>query len=310
MAQIRDVRSHTVAALIGRTEPEKLAVTLRQRLPRAKIGTRRSTERIPPTTPRIPLRVSKPELRFKVICTQNLPSVPFSTIATVGCSLRRMIVTIDGPAGSGKSTAARKLAARLEIAYLDTGAMYRAIALAALQNHLDLGDENAITQFAQCVDLEVDCGATHARVRVDDHDVTEALRSIEVSRATSRIARFQGVRDRLVSMQREIGAKLEDFVTEGRDQGSVVFPGADFRFILEACVDVRARRRYQEMQADGQDVRLQDVANSIRERDSIDAKQWEPLVKSGAAVVIDTTRLTVAQVIDLLAETIARSGDS
>lgn len=219
-----------------------------------------------------------------------------------------MIVTIDGPAGSGKSTAARKLAARLELAYLDTGAMYRAIALAALRSHVDLDSGETVSRFAQSVQLEIDCGPTHARVRVGGHDVSEALRSMEVNRATSLIARHRGVRRHLVAMQREIGEALVDFVTEGRDQGSAVFPEADFRFVLNASIDVRAKRRHQEMVADGQDVSLEDVAANIRDRDAVDTKQWEPLLESAATVVIDTTSMTIAHVVDRLAEIVTGSG--
>jgi len=216
-----------------------------------------------------------------------------------------MIVTIDGPAGSGKSTAARKLAARLQFAYLDTGAMYRAIALASLRGSIDLDDADAVSQFARALQLEIDCGPTHARVSVDGNDVSEAIRSIEVSRATSTISRHQSVREHLIALQRQIGKNLVDFVTEGRDQGSVVFPDADFRFVLSASVEIRASRRHQEMAADGQDVSLEEVAANIRYRDAIDAKQWEPLLASGAAIVIDTTEMTIADVVDRLCETVS-----
>ncbi len=216
-----------------------------------------------------------------------------------------MIVTIDGPAGSGKSTAARKLAARLQFAYLDTGAMYRAIALASLRGSIDLDDADAVSQFARALQLEIDCGPTHARVSVDGNDVSEAIRSIEVSRATSTISRHQSVREHLIALQRQIGKNLVDFVTEGRDQGSVVFPDADFRFVLSASVEIRASRRHQEMAADGQDVSLEEVAANIRYRDAIDAKQWEPLLASGAAIVIDTTEMAIADVVDRLCETVS-----
>jgi len=218
-----------------------------------------------------------------------------------------MIITIDGPAGSGKSTAARKLAARLEVAYLDTGAMYRAIALAAQRGNVDLESDESVSRFARSVQLEIDCGPTHARVRVNGNDVSEALRSIEVSRATSMIARHKGVRLHLVAMQREIAETLVDFVTEGRDQGSVVFPGADYRFVLDASVDIRAQRRHQEMVADGQDVSLEEVSSNIRDRDAIDAKQWAPLLESGSAIVLDTTRMTIAQVVNRLVEIVTGS---
>lgn len=218
-----------------------------------------------------------------------------------------MVITIDGPAGSGKSTAARKLAARLEIAYLDTGAMYRAIAHAALQRGLDPGDSDALLGLARALRLDLDCGPTHTRVRVDGHDVSEAIRSMEVSQATSYVARQAEVRALLVAHQRRVGAALGSFVTEGRDQGSVVFPAADWKFVLEASLSKRAERRYQEMRADGEEVSLEAVAENLQARDRIDSKQWEALLAPGAAIVIDTTGLTIQDVTDRMIAEIGRA---
>ncbi|RJP31847.1 MAG: (d)CMP kinase [Phycisphaerales bacterium] len=209
-----------------------------------------------------------------------------------------MIVTIDGPAGSGKSTAARKLAARLEVAYLDTGAMYRAIALACLRRGVDLNDPRAVEALAMGLDLDLDCGPTHTRVRVDGHDVSEAIREMSVSEATPSVAGLPAVREYLVKRQRQIAAGLGSLVTEGRDQGSVVFPHAQVRIVLEASLEKRAERRYQELAADGQDVTLAQVRDNLRRRDRDDARHWTPLVESGAATVVDTTEMTLAQVID------------
>lgn len=216
-----------------------------------------------------------------------------------------MIVTIDGPAGSGKSTAARKLAARLEIAYLDTGAMYRAIAHAALQRGTDFGDATALLDLAKSVELALDCGPTYTRIRVDGHDVSEAIRTLAVSAHTPHVARQPAIRAVLVESQRRIGRELGSFVSEGRDQGSVVFPEADAKFVLEAALKKRAERRHQELVADGEDVIVADVMDNLRARDQVDAKQWEPLLACGSAVVIDTTDLTIAEVIDRMAAVLA-----
>lgn len=213
-----------------------------------------------------------------------------------------MVITIDGPAGSGKSTAARKLAARLEIAYLDTGAMYRAIAQTALTRGVPVDDEAALVALTRSIVLELDCGPTHTRVRVDGHDVTEAIRTMEVSAVTSLVAKCQSVRDQMVEQQRRIGTALGSFVTEGRDQGSVVFPEADARFVLQASLDKRARRRFQEMIADGEDVTFDQVRENLQQRDGVDAKQWEPLLENGTGIVIDTTELTIQAVVDRLVE--------
>ncbi len=213
-----------------------------------------------------------------------------------------MVITIDGPAGSGKSTAARKLAARLGIAYLDTGAMYRAIAHSALTRGVPLDDEASLVELTRSVVLELDCGSTHTRVRVDGQDVTEAIRTMEVSAATSTVAKCQPLRDQMVEQQRRIGAALGSFVTEGRDQGSVVFPQADARFVLEASLDKRAQRRFQEMTADGEDVTFEQVRENLQERDGVDVKQWDPLLREGTGIVIDTTELTIHAVVDRLVE--------
>jgi cytidylate kinase len=211
-----------------------------------------------------------------------------------------MIVTIDGPAGSGKSTAARKLAARLQIAYLDTGAMYRAIAWKGLQEGVDFDDASALAELTQRTQLELDCGPTHTRVKVDGRDVSEAIRTMEVSTLTAPVARAQAVRELLVEKQREIGRQLGSLVTEGRDQGSVVFPDADMKFVLDAALEKRAERRHAEMAADGEDVALEEVLQSLDMRDINDARQWAPLLQPGVAIIIDTTRMTIGQVVDRL----------
>ena len=214
--------------------------------------------------------------------------------------IRLMVVTIDGPAGSGKSTAARKLAARLEVPYLDTGAMYRALAYLALVRGVSLQDQPALLGLARRARLEVDCGPTHVRVKADGHDVSEAIRSLAVSRATGAVAALQPIRDLMVAEQRRLGEKLESFVTEGRDQGSVVFPDADVKFVLEARLERRALRRLRDLQVDGEEVDFRDVLDNLKDRDANDSVQWAALLRPGAAIVIDTTDLSIAEVVDRL----------
>lgn len=213
-----------------------------------------------------------------------------------------MIITIDGPAGSGKSTVARKLASILEYSYLDTGAMYRAIAHAALQESTDLSDERALLKLAESIELDLDCGPTHTRVRVNGHDVSEAIRSMVVSAATLPVARTPGIRLLLVDHQRRIGAKIGSLVSEGRDQGSVVFPHADVKFVLEASLDTRTERRCRELEVDGENVDPSMVRENLAARDRSDAAQWKPLLESGAATVVDTTHMKTVEVVDRLAE--------
>lgn len=213
-----------------------------------------------------------------------------------------MIITIDGPAGSGKSTVARKLAARLEVAYLDTGAMYRALALAALRGGVPLDDASAIIALSRRADIDIDCAPTYPRVHLDGHDVSEDIRTMEVSRATSAIARVPEVRHLLVEMQRQLGEQLGSLVAEGRDQGTVVFPNADVKVILDATLDARTERRYTELSADGESVSRDDVRRNLADRDAVDAKQWAPLLHRSDVLIVDTTVMTIAQVVDRLAE--------
>jgi len=215
-----------------------------------------------------------------------------------------MIITIDGPAGSGKSTAARKLAARLGWAYLDTGAMYRAVALKALQQHVDLDDPQALARIAAAADVDLTCGPTHVRVHLDGLDVTEAIRTLDVSGATPAVARVADVRQILVDKQRQIATQHDDIIAEGRDQGSVVFPHADLRFFMDASVDQRAQRRYHELLADGEEVTLDQVRQNVIMRDENDLKQWSPLLNDPAVVRIETTGLSIVQVVDRLMEVI------
>ncbi|GMV98648.1 MAG: cytidylate kinase [Phycisphaerae bacterium] len=211
-----------------------------------------------------------------------------------------MIITIDGPAGSGKSTAARKLAAALEIPYLDTGAMYRAVALKALNTGTDFDDPEALARLARQTRIELDCGPTYARVEMDGHDVSEAIRSMRVSEHTSKVARVPGVRQVLIEQQRAIARRLGALVTEGRDQGSVVFPQADVKFVLTATAEKRAERRYHELLVEGETVDLENVLENIKRRDANDRVQWAPLLNSGEAIEIDTSHRSIAEVVALM----------
>ncbi len=209
-----------------------------------------------------------------------------------------MIVTIDGPAGSGKSTAARGLARALGVAYLDTGATYRATTLKALREKVDLNDPAALAGLAESMDLTMTPAADGLGVQLDGQDVSEAIRSAEVSDNAHYIATPPEVRRVLVALQRRIGADLGDFVTEGRDQGSAVFPDADVKFYLDAAPDVRARRRCDEMAARGQRADYQAVLDAIVQRDHRDrTRQADPLVKPDRAITIDTSDMTIAEMV-------------
>jgi cytidylate kinase len=220
-----------------------------------------------------------------------------------------MIITIDGPAGSGKSTAARKLAARLHVPYLDTGAMYRVVTLAALDDSVDLNDEAALTHLAATADFELDCKPSHVRVTLRGQDVTEEIRSMHVNEHTRFIAGSPGVRRLLVGRQQEIGRKLGSLVTEGRDQGSVAFPYADFKFFMDADIEKRAERRLHELLADGEEVTLDEVRANVAERDRTDSqRQFAPLIEPEGAIHIDTSHLSLHQVLDLMLSHLRAAG--
>lgn len=218
-----------------------------------------------------------------------------------------MIITIDGPAGSGKSTVARMLAAKLGIAYLDTGAMYRAVALAAIEQGVGIDDEQALVGIAERCDIQVECGPTQTRVTLNGADVSDAIRTMAVNQATSFVARVPAIRGLLVKKQQAIGRKLGSLVTEGRDQGSAVFPDADAKFFLDASLEQRAKRRHDELIADGKKASFEEILQNLRLRDGNDERQWTPLLKSPRAIQVDTSALTISEVVDrLYAEVQAR----
>jgi cytidylate kinase len=209
-----------------------------------------------------------------------------------------MIVTIDGPAGAGKSTAARALALRLGFEYLDTGAMYRAVTLAALRARTDLHDQDALETLLGGLTLAMPPG----QVLLGGEDVSALIRSAEVTAASGPIASCAAVRRKLVSMQREI-ADGRDIVCEGRDQGTIVFPDAGCKFFLLADPLERARRRQREMHARGEVVTLEEVLEAQEQRDRRDAaRDLAPMKPADDAILLDNTGLTAEEVVALMAE--------
>jgi cytidylate kinase len=202
---------------------------------------------------------------------------------------KRVVVAIDGPAGAGKSTLARRVAGKLGFVYIDSGAMYRAVALAALRSGTDLSDAARLEQLSRAARIEFEPGG--ARVLLDGEDVSAAIRAPEISPAASKVSVFSGVRRALVEKQRQMAAAVS-VVMEGRDIGSVVFPDARVKIYLDADPKVRAARRVREMREKGQTLDAAEVEREIRERDRRDSTRADsPLLRAPEAVYVDTTAL-------------------
>ena len=213
-----------------------------------------------------------------------------------------MIITIDGPAGSGKSTIAAKLADKLGGVYLDTGAMYRAVTLSALERGLSLDDSVGLTEMAKHVRIEFGDGGV---VRVDGRDVTAAIRQSKVTEHSHKLADLPAVRAVLIDQQRQIaeratsGSKEKCLITEGRDQGTVVFTDAEYKFYLDATAQCRARRRWEQLREMGSSDSYEDILAAQEKRDERDmAREVGGLKKAPGAIVIDTTNMTLGQVVD------------
>ena len=212
-----------------------------------------------------------------------------------------MIITIDGPAGAGKSSVAKLLAARLGFRFLDTGAMYRAVALAGMRHGLDWDRPDDLAELAGRIDLRFD----GERIFLDGEDVSEAIRTTEVTAVTRYAAGNPAVRDRLVELQRRTAAG-QNIVTEGRDQGTVAFPFAECKIFLIASPEERARRRLHELAAKSEPVTLEQVLAAQNRRDREDSsRSVGPLMPAADAVEVCTDGLSLEKVVDKL-ETIAR----
>ncbi|MDQ7819502.1 MAG: (d)CMP kinase [Armatimonadota bacterium] len=210
---------------------------------------------------------------------------------------RRPIVAIDGPVGAGKTTVARAVARALGFRHVDTGAMYRSVAWAALSRGVDLSDEAALTALARSLEIRLEDTPDGQRVWVDGRDVTEAIRDPAVSEAASVVSTYPGVREAMVAAQRRLGAD-GGVVVEGRDIGTVVFPDAEVKVFLTASVEERARRRYRELRARGVAISLDEVRRAEEERDRRDrTRSHSPLQPAPDAVVMDTTGVPVDEVV-------------
>lgn len=221
-----------------------------------------------------------------------------------GESLTKLIIAIDGPSGAGKSTLSKALAAQLGYTNIDTGAMYRSVALSASRQGVLPDDAAALQRLCRQMQLEFIPDSQGERVLVDGEDVSAAIRTPEVSLLTSRVAACPEVRAELVRMQQEMGEK-GGVVLEGRDIGTVVFPQAEVKFFLSASAEERGRRRFDELRSKGLDVDLQQTIDEVEARDKADSnREHAPLCRAVDALDIDSTKLTIDEVLTFMLETV------
>ncbi len=209
-------------------------------------------------------------------------------------------IALDGPAGAGKSTIAKKIAEELQFVYIDTGAMYRTLALACLKKQVDTGDEELVSETAEAAQLDIRYLDGVQHMFLDGEDVSDQIRTEEVSKAASDTSKFQRVRTRLVALQQEL-AQRYNVVMDGRDIGTVVLPEADLKIFLTASVDVRAQRRYKEYQEKGIACDLEPLREEIIQRDYNDShRENSPLRKADDAVEVDSSEMGIQEVTDTI----------
>lgn len=208
------------------------------------------------------------------------------------------IITIDGPAGSGKSTISRLLAKKINFLYLDTGAMYRAVALAANREGIGLGNDERLGELCRSLDLYFETGEDAPRLFLNHEDISMAIRSPEIDIAASTVSAVKEVREAMTDLQRKM-ARGVNVVAEGRDMGTVVFPGAQYKFFLTASADARAERRFKERLLRGESVSSASVSVELRKRDHQDeTRALAPLKPAADAIIIDSTGLSIELVLE------------
>lgn len=217
---------------------------------------------------------------------------------------KNIIVTIDGPAGSGKSTSAKLIAKKLGFTYLDTGAMYRAITFLALANNC-IENEDQIIKLAKDAVINFQAHDGKTEVFINNKDVTDAIRTFEVNSKVSEISRIPEVRTALVKIQQQFGEN-NNIVAEGRDTGTVVFPHADVKIFLIASIEERAKRRLKEFHEKGEKISIEEIAGNITKRDKIDStREVSPLLKADDAFEIDTSNVTIDEQVNQILEKVS-----
>lgn len=213
---------------------------------------------------------------------------------------KNIAIAIDGPAGAGKSTIAKKIAEKLDIIYLDTGAMYRALAYYFVENNIDYSDLNKVDCYLDDFDLKIRFSDNIQRMIVGNEDITDFIRTSIISKAASDVAKIPNVRLKLVKIQRKFSEK-HSIVMDGRDIGTFVLPNADLKFFLTASIEERALRRWKEVSAKDGDIKLSDVRKDIEIRDNQDTKRsFAPLIPAEDGEIIDTTNKSIDEVVQII----------
>ncbi|MFB6357010.1 MAG: (d)CMP kinase [bacterium] len=214
------------------------------------------------------------------------------------------VIAIDGPAGSGKSTVAKSIARTLDWDYIDTGAMYRCICLKAIRNNIGFDEEEKLVEELEETTMRMTFEDGELRVYMDGQDVSRDIRQNQVSKHVSEVAQLPKVRENLVEKQRDMGRR-GGVVMDGRDIGTVVFPNARYKFFLDASLEIRARRRYNELREKGQEVEFESVVEEIKDRDETDRKRSEsPMKPADDAIHVDTSDKSVEDVVDTLLDAV------
>jgi len=213
---------------------------------------------------------------------------------------KKFVIAVDGPAASGKSTTAKWLAKKLGYLYIDTGAMYRACGLYSLKKKVSLSDLEALKRMLETIDIKIDYSSSGNKILLNGEDVTDKIREEEISKISSEIAVIGIVREKMVELQRKMGEN-GGVILDGRDIGTVVFPNADFKFFMSASVQVRATRRWEELQARGVDISYEEVEKELIWRDKNDStRDISPLRKAADAILIDTSKLSIEKQVEIL----------
>lgn len=223
---------------------------------------------------------------------------------------KNLIIAIDGPAGSGKSTTAQLVAQKLGFVYIDTGAMYRAITYLAIREDA-LGNNDKIFELAANSDIELKFENDVTNISINGENLTDKIRTFDVNKNVSDVSKIEEVRKILVKKQREIGSKTTGVVMEGRDIATVVFPNANVKIFLTATINERAKRRAKEYAENGTDIPVTEIKENLKNRDQIDSnRKVSPLIKAEDAIVVDTSYVTIEEQVNIILNEVKRTADN